>query len=392
MAKPSKSGTLFPVPSVIRRFLQTETAGGILMIAAAALALIVANSPLRETYTSFVHMPLGPESLKEWVKDGLMVLFFLLVGLELKHEMTDGFLAKKPQIVLPLVAAISGMVVPALIFLGINFDMPENWAGWAVASATDIAFALCILLLLGRGLPPAVKIFLLAIAIFDDVGAILIIAFFYSSTLNALALFFALLGIGALYLLNKYSVGRVTPYILAGAYLCICLFHAGIHPTMGGVIVGLMMPMYGSKYDGYAPAEKCIEVLHPWVGFFILPLFAFTAAGIDFNGLNMDALLEPLPLGIILALFLGKQLGIFTATYAAVKAGWAQLPPKVTWLDIYGVSVLAGIGFTISLFIGVLAFPGYVQDQVKLGVLGGSLLSALWGGVVLALSRRINSR
>lgn len=379
-----------------------ESSAGIVMLVAAALALIAANGPLSDAYRTFITTPftfgmndaLATEPLKVWVKDIFMVFFFLLIGLELKREMTEGVLATWPQRVLPLIAAAGGMAVPALIYIAINHDSPENIAGWAIPAATDIAFALCVLLLAGRGIPLAVKIFLLAIAIFDDLGAILVIAFFYSGALAIQSLMWCVFGIALLLMLNRLRVFFIMPYLLVGVLLWFCLYHANIHTTLAGVLVGLALPMRGGENHSHSPVNQAIHFLHPWVGFFVLPLFAFTSAGVDFRGMTLDSALHPLPLGIALALFFGKQIGIFGTTWLAVKMGLARLPEGASWPFVYGVSVIAGIGFTMSLFIGALAFSEAMQSYVKLGVIGGSMLAAVWGALIirwaLAKSSKIN--
>ncbi len=381
----------FLLPKLIRRFLEMEASGGIIMMLTAALAMIAANSGFSESYYNFIKMPITigygdsatSEPLSVWVKDVLMVLFFLLVGLELKREAVDGFLAKKEQIFLPLFAALGGMVAPALIFIAINRNIPENLAGWAIPSATDIAFALGVLMLIGRSIPPALKIFLLAIAIFDDLGAILIIALFYSGTINLTALFLSFMGIAMLIILNRLRISLIMPYLLVGVYLGFCLHHAGIHTTIAGVLVGLFLPMRCKDNEVRSPVNQAIHFLHPWVGFIILPLFAFTSAGVNLSDISFAEILKPLPLGIAMALFFGKQIGIFGTTLAIVKTGFAKLPENTTWLHIYGISIIAGIGFTMSLFIGILAFPEAMQNEIKIGVICGSLLSIIFGASVL---------
>ena len=256
------------------------------------------------------------------------------------------------------------------------------------APATDIAFALAVLMLAGKGVPPAVKVFLLAIAIFDDLGAILIIALFYSSGLNIGALILAALGVAVLYVMQRKNVATITPYIVTGIYLWFCLFHSGIHTTVAGVLVGLLMPMRCTQHSSYSPVNYLMHFLLPWVNFFILPVFAFTAAGVSFKGMTLGDLTHTVPLGIALALFVGKQIGVFGATFLAVKTGLARKPAGATWLHVYGVSILAGVGFTMSLFIGALAFESdMLQSEVKIGVLVGSLLSTVWGAVILYFSR-----
>lgn len=313
-------------------FFRTETAGGIVMIAAAILALAASNSPAGPWYQATT------APLTHAVNNVLMVFFFFLVGMELKKEMLTGVLSDKKQIMLPLVAAIGGMVAPALLFMLINKDVPEHWNGWAIASATDIAFAVCVLTLVAKSAPPALKIFLLAIAIFDDLGAILIIALFYG-------------GEGAAH-----------------------------YTTLAGVVMGFVIP---ARY-----LDRTIHLLHPWVAFLVLPIFAFVTAGVDIRGIPVSAFLSHLPLGVALGLFLGKQIGIFGATWMLVRAGFARLPEGTSWRQVYGVSIIAGIGFTMSLFIGQLAFSdALLQEQVKIGVIVGSLLATGWGWLVLSRSR-----
>lgn len=385
----------FPFPKLVRRFIEQESSAGIVMIFTTIAALVIANGAYYGDYRSFINTPLSfglgdmsaSEPFKVWVKDVLMVLFFLLVGLELKREFKEGFLTTRDQVVLPGIAAFAGMLVPAAIYIVFHLEEPQLMSGWAISSATDIAFALAVLQLAGRHAPPSVKIFLLAIAIFDDLGAILIIAFFYSGALSLGALGFVALGIGALYLLNRANIGLVMPYILVGIYLWFALYHAGIHTTLAGVLVGLAMPMRAGNGND-SPVNQCIHFLHPWVAFIILPLFAFVSAGVHLRALNLDMLLESLPLSIALALFVGKQVGIFIATYLTIKLGFARMPEGARWSHIYGVSVLAGIGFTMSLFIGYLAFDDTYIDAVKLGVLTGSLASSLFGALVFACIRK----
>jgi len=361
------------------------------MLVAAALALMAANSGMAESYERFIHFPIElnvgeyrfHEALAEWVKDVLMVGFFFVVGMELKREIKEGVLTDMRQVMLPLGAAIGGMVVPAAIFLLLNGSNASYIGGWAIPTATDIAFALAVLLLAAKNVPAALKIFLLAIAIFDDLGAILIIAFFYSKGVMLMPLLLVAALSILLALLNHRHVSRTWPYLAIGIALCIALYHAGIHTTIGGVITGLAIPMRDAKKG--SPLNDLMHALHPWVSFFVLPLFAYTAAGISLHGVELQAITEnTLTLGIILGLFVGKQIGIFGATWLLVKTRVAKLPKGIGWAHVYAVSVLAGIGFTMSLFIGSLAFKDTVlRDAVKLGVLAGSLLSALVGFAVL---------
>ena len=380
------------LPKAVRKFIALESASGLVMIFFGALALLIANSPYYYQYKSLISAPItfsymeysASEPLKAWVKDILMVFFFLIVGLELKREMKEGFLAKKDQIFLPLIAAAGGMAIPALIFMGINIEHPENYAGWAISSATDIAFALCILMLVGKSVPSSVKIFLLAVAIFDDLGAILIIAVFYNTELAIQPLLMAGGGIAALYALNRKNITALTPYFLVAIFLWFCFYHSGIHTTIAGVIVGMSIPMRNPDHEQHSPVNTAMFFLHPWVSFFVLPLFAFTSAGINFSNMELSDLLSPLPLGIALSLFFGKQIGVFGSIWLLIKTKMVSMPPGASWMHLYGVSIVAGVGFTMSLFIGILAFTGdEVQELVKAGVIGGSVLSTVWGYIVL---------
>jgi NhaA family Na+:H+ antiporter len=391
----------FPMPAQLRNFIKSESSAGVVMICMALLALFAANSGFAGMYKAFISAEIGfslgdasvTEPLKIWVKDILMVFFFMIVGLELKKEFSEGFLSKTEQIALPFIAAAGGMLLPALVYLGVNMDSPEYYNGWAIPAATDIAFALCILMLAGKGVPPAVKVFLLAIAIFDDLGAILIIAFFYSSGIHWGAMILAAVGIAMLYVLQKKNVTMITPYMIGGLYLWFCFYHAGIHTTVAGVLVGLLMPMRCSINTSYSPVNYVMHFMLPWVNFLILPLFAFTAAGVGFKGLTFEHLTHTVPMGIALALFFGKQVGVFGATWLAVTLGGVKKPEGANWLHVYGVAILAGIGFTMSLFIGALAFDSdTLQSEVKMGVLAGSLLSTIWGAFIFYISRRCDKK
>lgn len=366
------------------------------MMITALLALIVANGATAQWYQEFIKTPVSfsfgnqsvTEPLKQWVKDILMVFFFLLVGMELKREMLEGFLSDRKQILLPLLAAIGGMLMPAVIYLLINYEIPQHWNGWAIPSATDIAFAMCILLLAGNHIPHSLKIFLLAIAIFDDLGAILVIALFYSNDLSLVPILLVIAAGGLLFFLNNIGIMAISAYIMVGVALWFFLYHSGIHTTIGGVMVGMAIPLRGGSSEARSPLNTCMHIIHPWVNFFILPVFAFTAAGINLHDLSFSSMVEPIALGVALGLFLGKQLGIFGTTWLLVKTGMAKLPEGINWKHIYGVSIVAGIGFTMSLFIGVLAFDNEVmQEQVRIGVIGGSLISMLLGWIVLKLSK-----
>ncbi len=365
------------------------------MMLSAAMAMITANSSFNNLYQQLLHNLITVSysdgekisfSAQHFIHDVLMVVFFLLVGLELKREIKEGFLAKKEQILLPLFAATGGMLFPALIFIFMNQQTPENIRGWAIPSATDIAFALGVLSLLGKSVPNSLKVFLLAVAIFDDIGAILIIALFYSTDINILALAFSFAGIAVLFTLNRLSITIIAPYLLTGVYLWFCLHYAGIHTTIAGVLVGIAIPMRTKQNDTRSPVNKMIHFLHPWVAFLILPIFAFSSAGVELGNISFSDILNPLPASIAVSLFFGKQAGIVIASLIAVKSGIARLPENTTWPHIYAISIMAGIGFTMSLFIGILAFPEAMQNQVKIGVIAGSLLSSLFGIIALKLT------
>ena len=374
----------------LRAFIASESVGGIILIVAAALALAIANSPLLPDYQKLLSTPVAfsagslvaiDKPLLLWINDGLMALFFFLIGLEVKREIVTGQLRSWKQASLPIIAAIGGMAIPAIVFVALNLGSPENLRGWAIPAATDIAFALGLLALLGSRVPVALKALLLAIAIIDDIGAIAIIAIFYTENMNLAALALALIPAAAMLLLNRAGVARTIPYFLFAALLWICVLKSGVHATLAGVVTALFVPI---ATGDERPLERLEHALHPWVAFLILPIFAFANAGVSFAGAGLDALLAPLSLGIAAGLVIGKQLGIFGACWLAVKAGWARLPEGVGFRHVYGLSCLAGIGFTMSLFIGNLAFADPQQiAAVKFGVLGGSLVSAITGIVVL---------
>ncbi|KAA5605622.1 Na+/H+ antiporter NhaA [Roseospira marina] len=379
--------------TAIRNFLRMEASGGILLMIAAALALIVANSPVASYYTAFfeTHLIIGfgdyslDKTLIHWVNDGLMAVFFLLVGLEIKREVVQGELSSPSKAALPLIAAIGGMVMPALVYLVFNFTDPVTSRGWAIPAATDIAFALGILMLLGSRAPLSMKIFLTALAIIDDLGAIIIIALFYTEDLSLVALYAGLGCVAVLITLNVAGVRKVAPYVLVGIILWVCVLKSGVHATLAGVALALAIPLGERGKDHKDLAGHLEHELHPWVAYAILPLFAFANAGVSLQGLTPAALLAPVPLGIALGLFVGKQIGVMGFLWLGKALRLCKLPEDVTWSHIYGVALLTGIGFTMSLFIGTLAFehtPDYADD-VRLGVLGGSILSGLAGYVVL---------
>ncbi|MGN0903609.1 MAG: Na+/H+ antiporter NhaA [Alphaproteobacteria bacterium] len=374
----------------IEDFLNKETTSGLVMIAAMFLAIICENTGLQSMFHRAmdvsVSVGIGSYRLDEpfewWVKDVFMVFFFLQVGLELKREMLEGFLSDFKQVLLPCLAAIGGILCPALIFTLINMQHPEYSRGWAIPTATDIAFALCVLTLVGKNIPSSVKVFLLAIAIFDDLGAILIIALFYSQGVELPLIGWAIVATGALYLVNKMRITYFLPYLLLGIVLWFCFLKGGIHTTIAGVVVAMAYPMHVSG-EKKSPLNSLMKVLKPWVDFLILPIFAFTSSGIFLRTVTVETFQHTLTIGIILALFIGKQIGIFSVTYAMLKLRIAKMPSIVTWRDLYGVSVVAGIGFTMSLFVGFLALPDPVmQQEIKVGVICGSILSALWGAVI----------
>ena len=378
----------------VRDFLRMESSAGIVLIFAALLALIASNSVFSDGYTGLITQPLtiglGAFALTKpallWINDALMAVFFLLVGLEIKRELAEGALSSMSRAALPLIAAVGGMVGPVLVFLALNFNAPANLPGWAVPAATDIAFALGILVLMGARAPVQMKILLLAIAIIDDLGAISIIALFYTDTLAIEPLLYALACIGGLFALNRLKVGWLALYMLAGALLWVFVLKSGIHATLAGVVTAAFIPLRAGRKE---PLHTLEHALHPWVAFLILPVFAFANAGISFDGLTLSALLTPLTAGIALGLVVGKQAGVFGAVWLAERLGWARRPDGVNWMQIYGLACLTGVGFTMSLFIGGLAFDDASRMvEVKLGVLTGSTVSAIMGvGILLAAGR-----
>ena len=364
---------------------------------AAALALIANNSGLSSLYSSFLSTPVAiqfgaleiAKPLLLWINDGLMAIFFFLVGLEVKREVLQGELSSFSKASLPLIAAIGGMAGPAIIYSYINWGNAETMAGWAIPSATDIAFALGVLALLGNRVPVSLKIFLLALAIIDDIGAIMIIAIFYTANLSVSSLVLALVGFCGLLALNRSGVKSITPYALIGLFIWVCVLKSGIHATLAGVLTALAIPIQGKNKGDQSPLHSLEHALHPWVAFAVLPLFAFANAGVSLAAIQLSDLTATVPLGIALGLFFGNQLAIFALCYTAVKFKIAKLPQNVRWIQIYGVGCLAGIGFTMSLFIGTLAFSDpELVNQVRLGVLMGSFASAILGYSVLSIASR----
>jgi Na+:H+ antiporter, NhaA family len=381
--------------NIIQSFIDSEASGGLVLMASAALGMIVANSPFASDYDHILHVEVGGLSVLHWINDGLMALFFLLVGLEIKREMLVGELDSWPRRALPLIAAVGGMVAPALIFLAVNFDTPETWRGWAVPTATDIAFALGVLSLFGSRIPNSLKVFLTSLAIIDDLGAILIIAIFYAKDLSMEAL--GLSGLSALVLFgfNWFGVKRLAPYLVVGLLLWVAMLFSGIHATLAGVVLALTIPLGevsgghdSHDHDG-SPLYRLEDALGFGVAFIIVPIFGFANSGVSLHGVTFDMLLAPLSLGIMLGLFLGKQLGIMTLMFTAYRAGIVHLPAESTWRELYGVAILCGIGFTMSLFIGLLAFSDAEHiAMTKLAVLGGSIISAIVGAAVLLWPQR----
>lgn len=361
-------------------------AGGLLLMGCAALAILVANSPWAAHYETALAYRLGGLTLLHWINDGLMALFFLLVGLEIKREVLHGQLSTWAGRLLPGSAALGGMLGPALVYLAFNLGADGHPRGWAIPSATDIAFALGVLSLLGPRVPTSLRIFLMALAIIDDLGAVLIIAFFYTASVDSLMLALAGASLIALIGLNRAGCTRLAPYLAIGAVLWVLVLNSGVHATLAGVALALTIPLRTrAGGDAAPPLARLEHGLQPWVAFLIVPLFGFANAGVSFAGMSVAALAEPIPLGVALGLFVGKQVGVFLTAALLVRAGWARLPPGATWRQLYGVAALCGIGFTMSLFIGLLAFPDApaLQAQLKLGVLAGSLLSTALGVYLL---------
>ena len=378
--------------SVLREFLDGGAAGGLLLMASAVLALFVANSSLAAGYFEALHARFGGLSLLHWINDGLMAVFFLFVGLEIKREFLDGQLSTWSNRALPCIAAAGGVIVPGLIYAAVNAANPGALRGWAIPTATDIAFALGVLSLLGPRVPTSLKVFLATLAIVDDLAAVLVIAVFYTAKVDVVALCGA--GIVCLLLLglNWLKVVRLAPYLVLGLALWWLVLLSGIHATVAGVVLAMTIPIRASKGapdDAASPLHRLEHGLSPWVSFLIVPIFGFANAGVSFAGMTPSVLVEPVTLGVAMGLFLGKQAGVFTAAWLAIRLRIACLPVAASWSQLYGVSLLCGIGFTMSLFIGLLAFPDPgLQDEVKVGVLAGSLASALSGAFVLSLAKR----
>ncbi len=377
--------------SRIQDFMHREASAGLILMGVALLAMLAANSALAPFYDGFlgtnIRVGVGEFEISKpallWINDGLMAIFFFLVGLEIKREVLTGELSSLDKAILPVLAAVGGMAIPGLIFVALNWGSPENLSGWAIPTATDIAFALGILALLGSRAPVALKVFLLAIAIIDDLGAIVIIAVFYTSELSSNALTLSMLGFALAVTLNRMGVQRVAPYLIIGVFMWVFVLKSGVHATLAGVLIALTIPL--KRRDGdKALLYRMEHALHPWVAFLILPVFAFANAGVSLQGVSFGDLMQPLPLGIAMGLFLGKQIGVLGATWLAVQSGLARLPQGVNWRHVYGVACLTGVGFTMSLFIGSLAFGAdETMNAVRLGVISGSVLSGLLGFAIL---------
>lgn len=375
--------------SFFKRFLQLEAAAGIVLMVATALALFFANSAVAPFYRAALSAEFGL-SVTHWVNDGLMAVFFLLVGLEIKRELKEGQLSSLKSAALPALAALGGMVVPAALYVAFNWSSPDTLRGWAIPAATDIAFALGVLALLGKRVPLSLKVFLTALAILDDLGAIIIIALFYAAELFGPALLAAVAGLTVLGALNHFGVRHLAPYLVIGLGVWVAVLLSGIHATLAGVAVAAFIPLRGrGEKSEESPLHRLEHRLYPFVAFGVLPIFGLANAGLSFEGISWAALLAPVPLGIACGLFLGKQVGVMMAVGLAVKAGWAKWPQNTTPMQMYGVALLCGIGFTMSLFIGGLAFTSdAMMNEVKLGVFTGSLAAAIMGFLVLRFAKR----
>ncbi|RXK34282.1 Na(+)/H(+) antiporter NhaA [Arsenophonus endosymbiont of Bemisia tabaci Asia II 3] len=377
--------------AIIRQFLKLEAASGVLLIIAAILALIMANTPLQGIYQQFLNIPIAvkisvldiDKPFLLWINDGLMAIFFLVVGLEVKRELIEGSLAGRDKAIFPAVAAVGGMLLPALVYLFFNANDEIARQGWAIPAATDIAFAVGIMALLGKRVPTELKVFLLALAIIDDLGVIIIIALFYTKSVSIMALRLAMLFLLVLIWMNWRKVENTSAYLVVGVILWVCILKSGIHATLAGVIVGFLIPLKGGQNN--SPSEQLEHLLHPWVAYLLLPLFAFANAGIQLDGVTLTNLASALPIGVALGLLIGKPTGIFLFSWLALQLGVAKLPAKINLKQIFAVSVLCSIGFTMSIFIARLAFEGLdnFSTYARLGILIGSTLAAILGLLLL---------
>lgn len=373
---------------MIRDFFKLESAGGIILVIAAVVAMTIANSPLNDVYQGVLHSYVMGMSVSHWINDGLMAVFFLLIGLEVKRELLEGALKSRETAIFPAIAAVGGMLAPALIYVLFNAGDPEAIQGWAIPAATDIAFALGIMALLGKRVPVSLKVFLLALAIIDDLGVVVIIALFYTSDLSTMALVVGFIMTAVLFVMNAKHVTKISLYTVVGLILWVAVLKSGVHATLAGVVIGFALPLKG-KAGEHSPLKHMEHALHPYVAFAILPLFAFANAGISLDGVSMSGLASTLPLGVALGLLVGKPLGIFSFSVAAVKLGVAKLPEGINFKHIFAVSILCGIGFTMSIFISSLAFGSAHADYdtyARLGILMGSTTAAILGYVLLRMS------
>lgn len=383
--------------NVFKQFFSLKTAPAILLCISTILALIIANSPFRTLYDVFKHVPVVfqvgtfiiDKPLLLWINDGLMVIFFLLIGLEIKREIFEGHLSTRHAAILPVIAALGGVLMPAILYSYINWGNATTLQGWAIPAATDIAFSLGVLTAFGDRVPRSLKICLATIAVLDDLVAIVIIALFYTADISMLSLMLAFIGLGIAILMNAFNVTKLGPYVIVGLFMWACLLKSGVHATLAGVALGLTIPLKSYNEEGQIPLHVMEHTLQPFVSFVIIPLFAFANAGISFQGLSLDTLKHPITLGVIIGLFVGKQLGVMLFSFIGYQLKICRLPNGITWLQFYSMAILTGIGFTMSLFIGTLAFTDIALTQsVRLGVLLGSLLSVLLGAVVLRLATR----
>ena len=382
---------------IISKFFQLKSAAGILLLAAAIAAILVENSFLSDSYAKLLHTSVSinisnfgvDKDLHHWINDGLMAIFFLLVGLEIKRELVQGHLSTREQFSLPAVAAIGGITIPAIIYIGLNFGNEVTTNGWAIPTATDIAFALGVVTLLGNRVPISLKVTLVAVAIIDDLMAIIIIASFYTSDLSITYLVFADLSTATLLILNNRKITKLSPYVLVGILLWVFVLKSGIHASLAGVVLAQFIPINAKNSSDHSPLYKLEHSIEPWVNFMILPIFAFANAGVSFSGMKLNLLWDPVTLGIILGLFFGKQIGVMLFTYIGSLLRICKLPSDVSWAQYYGLSIVTGIGFTMSLFIGSLAFtdPEY-QTSVRLGVLIASLFAGVLGYLTLRLTTK----
>ena len=387
--------------SFFKWFIKQETSAGIVLVFVTVIALIISNSVLSDTYFSILktYIPLGFGDYKlklsvfHWINDALMAIFFLVVGLEIKREFLEGELSRPKQAALPILGAVGGMLVPALVYVAFNYETPETLRGWAIPSATDIAFSIGILSLLGSRVPLSLKVFLVALAIIDDMGAVIIIAIFYSTKLNIFYLTLVLVSFLILMGLNKFKIKSFFPFVIVGTFMWFFTHESGIHATIAGVLLAITIP-HEKEIHGHTHSmlKKVGHSLAPYVSFIIMPVFALANAGVNLEGVSFIDLLSPVPLGICLGLFIGKQVGVFVFSIAAIKFGWAEKPDNCNWISFYGVGILTGIGFTMSLFVGNLAFPNSdIIDGVKIGVLLGSLFSTVMGYIILLISTEKNA-